>query len=87
MWNIVLFCSHFYDSLLTVFLHEYKTVLNMRRPVGIQLKQVYTIGTMKHGSDKELMVWGYFTGFFWVGTTLSHRSSNGQIHIQINSGE
>ena len=29
---------------------------NVRRPVDKRLKQVYTIGTMKHGGGKGLMV-------------------------------
>ena len=31
---------------------------NVRRRVSKRLKQVYTIGTVKHGDGKGLMVWG-----------------------------
>ena len=40
---------------------------NVRRPFGKRLKQVYTIGIVKHRGDKGFMVWGCFSGFSRLG--------------------
>lgn len=39
----------------------------VRRPIGKHLNPRYTIGTVKHGGGKGLMVWGCFSGFAGLG--------------------
>ena len=46
---------------------------NQKGSDGKRLKQMYTIGTVKHGGSKWLMVCGYFSGFSGLGP-LSHRT-------------
>ena len=47
----------------------------LKKTVGNRLIPIYTIGTVKHGSGKGLMIWGggVLFSIFWIWFTLPHR--------------